>query len=109
MPRPEYLITAVALSAAVTWTLRALPFTAVAALRGSRTVQYLGTCMPAGVMVILLAYCLRNVSVAHAGGMAPLLALTVTVGLHLWRGNAVLSIAGGTIAEVVLASAVFAH
>ncbi|MFB7573459.1 branched-chain amino acid ABC transporter, partial [Streptomyces sp. NPDC056165] len=42
MPDPRYLLLAVAVSAAVTWALRALPFTVLASLRASRTVQYLG-------------------------------------------------------------------
>jgi branched-subunit amino acid transport protein AzlD len=36
------------------------------------------------------------------------IALAATVGLHLWRRNVVLSIAGGTAVHVVLASVVFA-
>lgn len=106
MSRTEYLISAVVVSTAVTWTLRALPFTAVAPLRASRTIQYLGACMPAGVMVILLAYCLRNVRAADAGGLAPFIALAATIGLHVWRRNAVLSITVGTLVQVVLSSAV---
>lgn len=109
MSRTEYLIAAVLVSTAVTWTLRALPFTAVAQLRDSRMVQYLGACMPAGVMVILLAYCLRNVRSADVAGLAPLIALAVTVGLHLWRRNAVVSITVGTLVQVVLTSAVLVN
>ncbi|MFE0459651.1 branched-chain amino acid transporter permease [Kitasatospora sp. NPDC058965] len=110
MPDARYLFAAVAVSAAVTWALRALPFTALAPLRASRTVQYLGARMPAGVMVILLVYCLRDLplgSPAHAA--APLIALAVTVGLHLWRRNALLSILTGTAVNVALASTVFGH
>jgi branched-subunit amino acid transport protein AzlD len=36
-------------------------------------------------------------------------ALAVTIGLHLWRRNALLSILGGTIVNVLLASTVFTH
>lgn len=109
MPETPYLIAAVAASAAVTWALRALPFAALTPLRASRTVQYLSTCMPAGVMVILLAYCLRDLPLTEPRVAAPLTALAVTVGLHLWRRNALLSILGGTTVHVVLLSTVFAH
>ncbi|MFJ5898613.1 branched-chain amino acid transporter permease [Streptomyces sp. NPDC093064] len=75
---------AVAVSDAVTWALRALPFTVLASLRASRTVQYLGARMPAGVMVILFVYCLRDLPLTQSRAAAPLAALAVTVGLHLW-------------------------
>jgi branched-subunit amino acid transport protein AzlD len=110
MPDPRYLLAAVAVSAAVTWGLRALPFTALAPLRASRAVRYLSTRMPAGVMVILLGYCLRAVPLTSLTGLVtPLLALGVTVGLHLWRRNALLSILGGITVNVLLASTLLTH
>ncbi|MEV4873301.1 branched-chain amino acid transporter permease [Streptomyces syringium] len=108
MPDARYAIAAVLVAAAVTWSLRALPFAALTPLRTSRTIQYLSTRMPAGVMVILLAYCLRDLPLTQARGLAPLAALAVTVGLHLWRRNALLSILGGTAVHVILASTLFA-
>ncbi|MFE4683715.1 AzlD domain-containing protein [Streptomyces sp. NBC_01474] len=109
MPDTPYLLAAVAVSTAITWALRALPFAALAPMRASATVQYLSTRMPAGVMVILLAYCLRDLPATHSRAIAPLAALAVTIGLHLWRRNALLSILGGTAVHVILASTVFAH
>ncbi|MFK0290227.1 branched-chain amino acid transporter permease [Streptomyces sp. NPDC090442] len=108
MPDTPYLIAAVVVSAAVTWALRALPFAALAPLRASKTVQYLSSRMPAGVMVILVAYALRDLPVTQPRALAPLAALAVTIGLHLWRRNALLSILGGTAVHVALASTVFA-
>ncbi|MFJ6752888.1 branched-chain amino acid transporter permease [Streptomyces sp. NPDC091266] len=99
---------AVLVAAVVTWGLRTLPFAALTPLRASSTVQYLSTRMPAGVMLILLAYCLRDLPLTHARRLAPSAALAVTVGLHLWRRNALLSILGGTTVHVILASTVFA-
>ena len=110
MPPTPYLLAAVAVSAAVTWALRALPFTVLAPLRASAAVGYLSARMPLGVMVILLAYTLRNLSPADPGQALPdALALAATVGLHLWRRNAVLSILGGTAVHVVLATALPVH
>jgi branched-subunit amino acid transport protein AzlD len=108
MPETTYLIAAVAASAAVTWGLRALPFAALAPLRASAAVGYLSARMPLGVMVILLAYTLRNLSLAAPARALPdIMALAATLGLHLWRRNAVLSIVGGTIVYVALASTLF--
>ena len=104
MPDAPYLISAVAVAAAVTWALRALPFTVLAPLRASAAVGYLAARMPLGVMVILLAYTLRGLPLTHPVQALPgVLALAATVGLHLWRGNAVLSILGGTVVSIALA------
>ncbi|MFB7934179.1 MULTISPECIES: branched-chain amino acid transporter permease [Streptomyces] len=104
-----YAVVAVLVTAAVTWSLRALPFAALAPLRASDTVRYLSTRMPAGVMVILVVYCLRDLPVTDSRAVAPLAALAVTVGLHLWLRNALLSILTGTAVHVALAGALFAH
>ena len=110
MPHTPYLLAAVAVSAAVTWGLRALPFTALARLRASAAVGYLSARMPIGVMVILLAYTLRRVPLGEPVQALPdILALTATVGLHLWRRNAVLSILGGTALSVALATGLPGH
>ncbi|OAH12445.1 branched-chain amino acid transporter permease [Streptomyces jeddahensis] len=106
MPDTPYLIAAVLVTAAVTWGLRALPFAVLAPLRASSTVQYLSTRMPAGIMVILVVYCLRDLPLTEPRVLAPSAALAVTVGLHLWRRNALLSILGGTAVHVLLASTV---
>ncbi|MFC9279125.1 branched-chain amino acid transporter permease [Streptomyces collinus] len=109
MPDPRYAVAAILVAAAVTWALRALPFAALAPLRASTTVRYLSRRMPAGVMVILVLYCLRDLPVTEARAAAPLAALAVTAALHLWRRNALLSILGGTAVHVTLASTVFTH
>ncbi|MFG2946293.1 branched-chain amino acid transporter permease [Streptomyces adustus] len=105
----RYAVAAVLVAAAVTWALRAVPFAVLTPLRESGTVQYLSTRMPAGVMVILVVYCLHDLPLTEARAAAPLAALAVTIGLHLWRRNALLSILGGTATHVILASTVFAH
>jgi len=53
-------------------------------------------------MVILFVYCLPLTDPALL--LAPLLALAVTIGLHLSRRSALLSILAGMTVHVVLAS-----
>lgn len=109
MPETSYLVSAVLVSAAVTWTLRAIPFAILAPLRRSDLVSYLGAQMPLGVMGVLVVYSLRHTSVAAPGYGAPVaVALAVTVGLHLWRGNVPVSMLAGTLVHVTLASTLFA-
>ena len=105
MPEPAYLASVVAVAAAVTWTLRALPFALLAPLRRSEVVPHLAASMPVGVMAILVVHTLRHTALTvPPHGIAVGIALAVTVGLHLWRHNVVLSILGGTVVHVVLAN-----
>ncbi|MFI7336313.1 branched-chain amino acid transporter permease [Streptomyces sp. NPDC050085] len=108
MPDAPYLLAAVGVSVAVTWALRALPFLALAPLRSSATAAYLNSRMPLGVLTILTVHTLRDFSphVPHRAWPAAL-ALAVTVGLHLWRRNVLLSVLGGTAAHVALVQGVF--
>ncbi|GAA1713849.1 AzlD domain-containing protein [Fodinicola feengrottensis] len=109
MPDAGYLIAAVAIAVIVTWTLRAVPFVVLSPLRSSPLIAYLNTAMPMGVMVILATYTLRAFSPYVPGKAWPtVLALAVTVALHLWRRNVLLSILAGTAVHVALASTVFA-
>jgi branched-subunit amino acid transport protein AzlD len=108
MPGTPYLFAASLTMFAVTFGLRALPFAALRPLRGSALIAYLSRHMPAGIMVILAVYTLRGVSLGDAPhGLPEALALAATVGLHLWRRNAVLSIIGGAAAYMLLVNAVF--
>ena len=71
--------------------------------------QELCTLLPPAMMGLLLGYSLRNVSFASAGQWLPeCIAIAVTAGLHLWRRNSLLSIAGGTITYMLLVQLVFA-
>ncbi|MET8520247.1 AzlD domain-containing protein [Nocardioides sp. NBC_00163] len=109
MTDPWYVLSAVLVSAAVTWTLRAAPFAMLAPLRHSALLAYIGDRMPVGVMVILAAYTLRDtdpVVLTSAGPAA--LALAITIGLHLWRGSMTLSIFAGTAAYVLVTSVIAA-
>jgi len=106
---PWYVVSAVLVSAAVTWTLRAAPFAMLAPLRHSALLAYIGERMPVGVMVILATYTLRDtdpVVLTSAGPAA--LALAITIGLHLWRGSMTLSIFAGTAAYVLVTSVIAA-
>ena len=57
---------------------------------------------------MLVIYCLRNVSLLSGShGLPELIGIAVTVGLHLWKKNTLLSIAVGTALYMVLVQAVF--
>ena len=67
-------------------------------------VASLGKVLPPAMMV----YCLRSISWLSAPHGAPeLIAIAAVAGLHLWKRNVLLSIAGGTVLYMVLVQAVF--
>ena len=101
--------------AGVTFLTRLLPFLLFG--RGGqppRVVLYLGSVLPPAVIAMLIVYCLKGVSCLRGmtfsapAGWVPSAAAGVTaVLLHLWKGNNLLSIFGGTILYMVLIQAVF--
>lgn len=103
MPSSAYLLASLGAVLAVTVTLRALPFVVIGPLRESRLIRFLGVHLPGGVMVILVAYTVREVPIrTWPHGLPEAIGVAVTAGLHLWRSNAVLSIVVGTATYVAL-------
>lgn len=73
-----------------------------------RYVQYLGRVLPLAVFGMLVVYCLRNVEFLHGShGLPELIAIGITVALHKWKGQMLLSIAGGTISYMLLVQFLF--
>ena len=74
-----------------------------------KVVLYLGKVLPPAMMGLLVVYCFKNVSwLSGSHGAPELLATAAVVGLHLWKKNVLLSIAGGTALYMVLLQVVFA-
>lgn len=93
--------------AVVTVLLRQLPFSALKLLKDSQLVGMLGITMPVGVMAALVIYTLFGQANAPGGLLASLISVAITVGLHAWRGDAGLSIVGGTVSYMVLVNLIF--
>lgn len=93
--------------AVVTVLLRQLPFSGLKLLKDSQLVGMLGITMPVGVMAALVVYTLFGQTDAPGGLPASLISVAITVGLHAWRGDAGLSIVGGTVSYMVLVNLVF--
>lgn len=67
-----------------------------------------GSALPGAIFGMLVVYCLRNVDVLHfAYGLPELIAIAVTICLHLWKKQMLLSIAGGTVCYMLLVQFVF--
>ena len=71
-------------------------------------IQYLGKVLPAAVFGLLVIYCLKNVDVMTGSrGLPELISIAVVTGLHLWKRNMLISIAGGTLCYMLLVQLVF--
>ena len=92
-----------------TMLTRFLPFLLFPAGKPTpRYVQYLGKALPGAVFGLLVVYCLKNVSLLSGShGLPELIAILVVAGLHLWKRQMLLSIAGGTICYMLLVQLVF--
>lgn len=66
-------------------------------------IKYLGKVLPGAVFGLLIIYCLKDVSVFSGSHAVPeLISIVLVVGLHLWKRQMLLSIAGGTICYMLL-------
>ena len=104
----QALITILAIAAGTQFT-RWLPFWLFPEKKDPpAVVLYLGKVLPPAMMGLLVVYCLRNVDIAAAPhGLPELIGIAVTVGLHPWKRQMLLSIAGGTICYMLLVQLVF--
>ena len=82
---------------------RFLPFFLPTRWLDNRFVRTLRSGLPAVILLLLVVYSLKDTPVTRAPwGLPEAASLAVVVGLHLWRRNALVSIAGGTALYMVL-------
>lgn len=71
-------------------------------------IQYLGTVLPSAVFGLLVVYCLKDVSLfAGSHGIPEMISIAAVIGLHIWKRQMLLSIAGGTLCYMLLVQFVF--
>ena len=71
-------------------------------------VRYLGRVLPAAIFGMLIVYCLKSVTpFAGSRGIPEAVALLVTIALHKWKHETLLSVTGGTLCYVLLVQLVF--
>ncbi len=108
MTIPQQIIT-IAICVAGTMLTRFLPFLVFSSKKPTpRYIRYLGKALPCAVFGMLVVYCLKNVSfLSGSHGIPEMIAIAVTAGLHLWKKQMLLSIAGGTFTYMLLVQLVF--
>jgi branched-subunit amino acid transport protein AzlD len=87
-----------------TMTTRFLPFLIFSENKETPAfIQYIGKYLPSAVFGMLVVYCLKDVDVlSGTHGIPELIAILVTVLLHKWKKQMLISIAGGTICYMLL-------
>ena len=107
---PLQTLAIIAAVAAGTQLTRWLPFCLFPENRQPpAVVLYLGRVLPPAMMGLLVVYCLKDVAwTAAPHGLPELLAIAAVALVHVWKGNVLLSIAGGTVLYMVLVQVVFA-
>lgn len=66
-------------------------------------VQYIGRQLPSAVFGMLIIYCLKDVSFASGThGIPELISIVITMVLHKWKRQMLISIAGGTVCYMIL-------
>lgn len=108
MTLTEQIVTIAAIIVATMLT-RFIPFLLFPAGKPTpKYIQYLGKVLSAAVFGLLVIYCLKDVSLfAGSHGIPELISISLVIGLHLWKKQMLLSIAGGTICYMLLVQLVF--
>ena len=92
----------------VTYLLRALPFVLFSSGKLPSVLVYLGQVLPYAIMGLLVVYTLREIEPFNAPHGAPeLIATAIVVLLHAKKRHMLISIAGGTIAYMILVQYIF--
>ncbi|MDO4740592.1 MAG: branched-chain amino acid transporter permease [Eubacteriales bacterium] len=113
MSVPQHIIT-IAICVFGTLCTRFLPFVLFSGKeKGGRQqlpsyIVYLGRALPAAIFGMLVVYCLKNSNVLTGShGIPELIAIAVTILLHLRKRQMLLSIAAGTVCYMLLVQFVF--
>jgi len=101
--RLTYLLLVVLVMTLATYFTRAAPFIFFSKREPPAFLNYLQRLMPAVVMVVLVFASYKDINFGAAPhGIPALAAGMLTAGLHFWKRNTLLSIAGGTALYMVL-------
>ncbi len=88
---------------------RFLPFLLFSSRRPTpKFILYLGKALPSAIFGMLVVYCLKDVKFTSGTyGLPELISIAVTVLIHLWKRNMMLSMAAGTACYMILINLVF--
>ena len=104
----EQSIIIIAICVGCTILERGLPFLVFRKGEIPSLIRYLGKVLPLAIMATLVVYCLRGTTFDSVANFIPqIVAVVVTVILHLWKRNTLISVFGGTAVYMCLLQLVF--
>ena len=108
-----YTVMLIAITAVITFLLRAIPFMIFGGGKQMPDrVKKVADLLPAAIMTVLVIYCIKGELLSIATGVSitaigSAVALLVVVAVHLWKRNTLLSIGVGTVVYMFLIQVVF--
>lgn len=91
-------LSVMAVCAIITFASREIPFLIFRGRRVPKIVEYLGRVLPMAIMCVLVFYCIKDINFQSSSGFLPqIIALAVTIAIHLWKKNTFFSILCGTL------------
>lgn len=71
-------------------------------------IRYIADVLPFTIIGMLVIYSLKDLSFANnPHGIPEIISITVTIALHLWKKNTLLSIGGGSLLYMILVQNIF--
>lgn len=71
-------------------------------------IQYIGSVLPPAIFGLLVVYSLKDITILTGNhGIPELLSCLLVIGVHIWKRQMLLSIAGGTITYMLLIQYIF--
>ncbi|WP_340820711.1 branched-chain amino acid transporter permease [Methanolobus sp. WCC4] len=99
----ENLLPVILIAATITAFTRALPFLFFRERKQPQFLKVIERDFPPMIMVLLVIYCLKDITWEIAPyGLPEILCILIVAILHIWKGNALLSIFTGTITYMYL-------
>lgn len=96
MTDTAYILQVIIVMMLATFSTRLLPFVFFSHRHNHPTMDYIAKYTPPMIMSILMLYVLKEVDFSAYAGVSTIISVLLTVVIHLWKGNPLLSIFGGT-------------
>lgn len=72
------------------------------------SIDYLGKVLPYSIMAMLVVYCLKDINFFNSNhGLPEIIAVFITIIVHLFKNNTLLSIIVGTISYMICVQLIF--
>ncbi len=103
MSNTIYAFSAIAVCSIVTILIRAIPFVIFGNKELPDTVTYLGKVLPGAIMIILIIFCLRNISFSsYPFGFPEIICIGICSLLQYRSNNSILSVIISTVLYMII-------